>query len=110
ILFGVLTLAFGSVSVFTGRSVLGWIGIVGLPSVLARLALAAGVVGFGIWRALQAEAKVEPEGPRTPEGTEILPAERFSRKAIVGACLIPCVFFLLLAFVVITGVPAERIG
>ena len=92
VVFGVLTLGFGLVSLFTGNSVMGWLGVVGLPSVVARLALAAVAVGWGIRFALRAKEEPEPL-PRTPQGTVILPAEKFSRKAILGAIWAPVIFF-----------------
>src|SRR6185369_11018390 len=45
--------------------------------------------------------------PQTPQGTVILLPERFSRKAIVGACWMPCVFLLLVLSV---AVPHVGIG
>jgi hypothetical protein len=92
VLFGVLTLAFGVPTLITGRSLWDWLGIVGLPSVLARLALAAGIVAFGTWRALKSEVKPPP---MTPQGTAILAPEKFSRKAIIGACWAPFSLFIL---------------
>ncbi len=91
VLFGALTVAFGVVTLASGRSLMGWLGVIGLASVLARLLLAAAFVGWGIRRAL-----LSPKPPATPPSgpTEAVlsPAERFSRKALVGACWAPFFF------------------
>jgi predicted Ser/Thr protein kinase len=71
--FGLLTLAFGLVTAYTGESLFGWIGIKGWPSVIARLIIAAVAVGLGVRHALR--SRHLPEAlPKTPEGTLILPS------------------------------------
>jgi hypothetical protein len=52
IFFGIFTVAFGLVSVVTGRSLLGWIGVIGFPSVLARLLFSSLIVGKGVFRVM----------------------------------------------------------
>ena len=96
ILFGVLTIAFGLVSLIAGRTLFGWLGISGSLSLQLRLVIAALVTAFGVWLALRTKRVVQP--PRTPDGTVVLPPEEFSRKAIIGLCWIPFVFFILLMF------------
>src|SRR5882672_10850608 len=112
VMFGILTVGFGLVSLFTGSPVMGWLGVVGLPSVVARLALATVAVAWGIRFALRAKKEPEPL-PRTPQGTVILPPEKFSRKAVVGACWAPLfVLAALLYWTVaeVTTVPAGMEG
>lgn len=48
IVFGLLTIAFGFVSALTGRSLMGWLGIIGWPSVVARLLITGLIVGWMI--------------------------------------------------------------
>jgi hypothetical protein len=91
VMFGILTVGFGIISLFSGRSLMGWLGIVGLPSVVVRLALATVAVAWSIRFALRAKEEPKPL-PRTPQGTDILPTEKFSRKAIVGAFWAPISF------------------
>ncbi|HUL50943.1 MAG TPA: serine/threonine-protein kinase [Candidatus Nitrosotalea sp.] len=83
--FGLLSLGFAFVTVFTDRSLLGWIGIRGWPSIIARLILSIAAVAWGVRRALF--SKQEPESlPRTPRGTLILPSS--SRRWQIGRRLI----------------------
>ena len=84
VVFGLLTIGFALVSAITGRSLLGWIGVVGWPSVVARLILAGLIVGWVLRRALLRPG--EPAGPRTPRGTLIL-SPRHPR---AGEILISC--------------------
>jgi serine/threonine protein kinase len=51
ILCGVLTIGFGLVSLVTGRTWFGWLGISGHLSLQLRLGIAALVTVFGVWRA-----------------------------------------------------------
>jgi MFS family permease len=76
ILFAVLTIAFGVVSVVAGQSLFGWLGVVGWPGVLARLVLSGLAVVFGVGRAMRQPLRPEPADalPRTPQGTLILPS------------------------------------
>jgi predicted Ser/Thr protein kinase len=104
ILFGVLTVVFGLVSIVTGRTHFGWLGISGGLSLQVRLLVAALVVGWGVWRALRAKSKAEAP-PQTPQGTVILPPEKFSRKAIIGACWIP---FIMFAMATMVAIPAAQ--
>jgi hypothetical protein len=113
VVFGILTLGLGFVSLFTGSSVMGWLGVVGLPSVVARLALATVAVAWGVRFALRTKEE-EPEPlPRTPQGTVILPAESFARKAIIGAFWAPLFFlaaagYWLLSAVTVAGGVANQ--
>ena len=109
ILFGVLTIGFGLVSLVTGRTWFGWLGISGSLSLQLRLLIAALVTAFGVWRAWRSKPAAARPLPQTPQGTVILPPEKFSRKAVIGACWAP--FFVLAAllyFLVanVTTVPA----
>jgi hypothetical protein len=70
ILLGLLTIAFGFVSAFTGRSLLGWIGIIGWPSLVVRVFIAALLVAWGLGRAKRRSLAEDP--PRTAQGTVIL--------------------------------------
>ncbi len=94
ILFGVLTIAFGLLSLVAGRNLFGWLGISGATSLQVRLLVAGIAVALGTWHALSAKHRAAP--PQTPAGTVILPREKFSRKAIIGLCWIP--FFFIAAF------------
>src|SRR5262245_44335055 len=98
VLFGVLSVGFGLVTLVRGGSGLGWLGVVGWPSVVVRLAVAAAIVAFGTWRAPRRMAK-EHHTPRTHGGTVILQPERFSRKAILGVCWLPLGCLLVLVFI-----------
>jgi len=60
VMFGLISLAFAFVTAFTDRSVLGWIGIKGWPSVIARLLIAAAIASWGVWRTFQSRAEAEP--------------------------------------------------
>jgi predicted Ser/Thr protein kinase len=105
ILFGVLTIAFGLVSLATGRTLFGWLGISGGHSLKLRLLIAACLTAWGLRRTLRSKPSLAAR-PKTPPHTAVLTAERFSRKAILGACWIPFVFSILLMFVpvrVVTG-------
>ena len=95
ILFGVLTIGFGLVSLVTGRTWFGWLGISGSLSLQLRLLIAAMVTAFGVWRAWRSKPAAARPLPQTPQGTVILPPEKFSRKAVIGACWAP--FFVLAA-------------
>jgi len=70
ILLGLLTIAFAFVSAVTGRSLMGWLGVVGLPSVVARIALATVLVGWGLCLAWM--HPWEERFLRTAKGTAIL--------------------------------------
>ncbi len=87
IIFGFLTIGFGAVSIVTGRSLMGWLGVVGWLSRVVRLVLSIVVVlGMVRWSL----RRREPASlPRTLEGTLILPAKGFSRKAILGLVCLP---------------------
>ena len=50
ILFGIFSLAFGGVTAATGRSLLGWVGIIGWQSLIPRLLIAAAIVGWALRR------------------------------------------------------------
>jgi hypothetical protein len=76
--FGILTIAFGFVSAITGRSLLGWIGVVGWQSVVMRLIIAVLAAGWGVWRALRSER--EPEV--LPPAKVILPSS--ARRWVIG--------------------------
>ena len=79
---GLLTIAFGMVSIVTGGSWMGWLGIVGLPSVVARLALSTVAVAWGVRFAWTAKA---PPIVTAPDETLVLKPARSSRKAVIGA-------------------------
>src|SRR6185436_13019993 len=91
VIFGLLTLAFGFVSALTGRSIMGWIGVIGWPSVVARLLIAAVIVAVGVFETLRR--------PLTSRGTTILTRKRpwwRSRGVVVsaiGLVLITWIFF-----------------
>jgi predicted Ser/Thr protein kinase len=104
ILFGVLTVVFGVVSLITGRTHFGWLGISGGLSLQVRLLIAGIVTAFGVLWAWRVKP-VAAIPPQTPEGTVILPPERFSRKAIIGACWIP---FILFAMATMVAIPAAQ--
>jgi hypothetical protein len=109
VMFALLTIAFGLVSIFTGSSAWGWLGIVGLPSVVARLALSAVFTAWGVRLAWLAKERPAPSlaPPKTPQATVILPAEGVSRKAVAGACWASLFFVAgLLYFVAHTVVSA----
>ena len=88
ILFGVLTIGFGLVSLLAGRTLYGWLGNSGWLSLVVRLSVAGLVTAIGVWCALRSKT-AERKPLQTPQGTVLLPPERFSRKAIFGACLAP---------------------
>ncbi len=87
IIFGFLTIGFGAVSIVTGRSLMGWLGVVGWLSAVVRLVLSIAVV-FGMVR-WSLRRREPPSLPRTPAGTVILPPQGFSRKAILGLVCLP---------------------
>lgn len=73
ILFGLFTLVFGWVSAVTGVSLLGWIGIIGWPSLIPRAGAAVALVGWGVWKALS--RPWDEPGPHTgPVNTTVPPA------------------------------------
>lgn len=78
VVFGLLTLAFAFVSVVTGRSLMGWVGVIGWPSVVARLIIAALVTAHGVRRALS--------GP-LPQDRCIPPAPWWRRRGTVAAAI-----------------------
>jgi predicted Ser/Thr protein kinase len=83
VIFGLLTIGFAFVSAVFGRSLMGWIGIIGWPSVVARLLIAALIVSAGVWRTLHR--------PFTLQGTAILTRKRpwwRSRKVVLPAILL----------------------
>jgi predicted Ser/Thr protein kinase len=107
ILFGVLTIIFGLVSIIPGRNLFGWLGISGATSLQVRLLIAALITAWGVWHTLQSKP-AEQSLPKTPQGTVILPPEKFSGKAIFGASWLP--FFLvgfLLTYTVHQDVPVQ---
>lgn len=110
VLFAVFTIGFGLVSVFTGRSAWGWLGIVGWPSVLVRLGIAALLTAFGVWMAWRAKDQPAPPQrlPQTPQGTLILSPGRLSGKAVVGACW--AAMFLMAAFLYFTVHTVTRVS
>ncbi len=91
ILFGVITIGCGIVSLIAGGSN-DWLGIVRWKSVVARLVFVAVVVAFGARRALRPKP-AQDTPPQTPPGTVISTPERFSRKALLGVCWVPFAFF-----------------
>jgi hypothetical protein len=95
VMFALLTIIFGLVSVLTGKSVWGWLGIVGWPSLAARLVLSTAFAVWGLRSAWRNKDRLAPavSPPKTPRGTVILPAQGVSRKAVLGACW-ASVFFL----------------
>jgi predicted Ser/Thr protein kinase len=97
ILFGVLTIIFGLVSIIPGRNLFGWLGISGATSLQVRLLVAGIAVAIGMWSASRSKP-VTHASPRTPEGTAILPPEKFSRKAIIGLCWVPFFFIAVFGF------------
>jgi len=95
VMFALLTIAFGAISLYVNHSVWGWLGIVGLPGTIVRLALSALFAAWAVrlaWLAKDRPARTASL-PKTPQGTVVLPAERVSRKAVLGACW-ASVFFL----------------
>ncbi len=108
IFFGLLTVAFGLVSVIHGQNLFGWLGIAGSTSLQMRLVAAALVTAFGVWRALR--SKPAPSSPSPASGdTLVLMPEKLSRKAIVGLLLLP-LFFLAAGAWLITSVGVARPG
>jgi hypothetical protein len=79
VVFGLFSLAFAFVSVVTARSLMGWVGVIGWPSVIARLIIAALVVLFGVRRALT--------GP-LPQDRRIPPAPWWRRRGPVAAAIV----------------------
>src|SRR6185295_16382349 len=93
-----LTILFGVISLIAGPTLFGWLGISGSKSLIVRLMVAGVLTSFGVWRTFR---RVSPDPtieslPKTPQGTIILPPERTSRKAVVGACWAP--LFLIAGF------------
>jgi hypothetical protein len=109
ILFGVLTIVFGLVSLVSGRTWFGWLGISGSLSLQLRLLMAALLTAFGVWRALHSKPAVRLL-PQTPQGTVILPPERFSRKAVIGACWAPFFFLAALLHFLVAEVTTTPVG
>jgi len=70
ILFGLLTLALGVVSAVAGRSLGGWLGIIGWMSLVPRAGAAALLVGWGAWRSWS--RPWEEPIPYSSDGTRIL--------------------------------------
>jgi hypothetical protein len=85
VIFGLLTIAFGFVSAISGRSLLGWIGVVGWKSVVARCIIAVLAVTWGVRRTMRSKSTPEPL-PQTPRGTVIVPSAR--RRWHVGRRLV----------------------
>ncbi len=52
IIFGLLSIGFAFVSAITGRSLMGWLGVVGWPSVVARFMIGGLLVASGLRRAI----------------------------------------------------------
>jgi len=94
IIFGVLTIVFGVISLPSGRSLFGWLGISGYLSLTVRLLIAALAVATGVLWALRKSSSPAEAATlqQTPKGTVILPPERFSRKAVFGFCWAPLFF------------------
>jgi hypothetical protein len=107
ILFGVLTIAFGFVSLVAGRNLFGWLGISGATSLQVRLLVAGITVALGIWSALRAQRRADAPA-QTPQGTVILSPERFSRKALFGVLWAP-MFFLAVALSVVSTTVVKNV-
>ena len=89
ILFGLLTIPFGFISAFTGRSVMGWLGIIGWPSVVARALICVLLLGFGIRRAFRQTAG--------PTGTVLLAHRPWWRRRRV---ILPAIALLMAVWAV----------
>src|SRR5262245_2152977 len=88
--FGLLTLAFSFVTVFTGKSLFGLIGVKGPLSVLARLVLSILIVNGAVQYTMS--TRHQPEAlPRTPRATVFLPSAargwRIGRRLIYATVL-----------------------
>jgi predicted Ser/Thr protein kinase len=88
VIFGVLTIGFGLVTLVSGRSLMGWLGVAGWPSVAIRLLIALVAVAWGLRLAMRSPPPPQIP-PKVPNDTVVLTPERLSRKAIVGACWAP---------------------
>ncbi len=90
IIFGLLTIVFAFVSAIAGRSLMGWLGIQGGPSLVVRVVLAAVIVGLGVRRAMRGNP--EDLRPRAAGGTVILqPGTPWWRRGRVVAASIAVV-------------------
>ena len=75
VVFGLVSIPFAFVSAFTKDSFLGWIGIVGWPSVLARLLISVAITASGVRATLRSTLTPEPL-PDKLRGTVLLPSAR----------------------------------
>ncbi|MBL9174774.1 MAG: serine/threonine protein kinase [Verrucomicrobiales bacterium] len=64
ILFGILSIAFAGVTAATGRSLLGWVGILGWHSLIPRILIASMIVGWALRRTLRCATETVPRAPR----------------------------------------------
>src|SRR5262245_18532577 len=99
VVFGTLTVVFGAVTLATGNSLMGWLGVVGWKSVVARCLIAVFVVNGGLQLAMHSKARPEPT-PQPSQTDVIFPRERISRKAVVGVCWLPLFFVAALLWVI----------
>jgi len=128
VIFGLLMLGFGLVSVVASHSLRGWEDTVAWPSAAARAIIATLLLAWGVRQAFrrspaegpppQTESTEHPErrlepaavgakGPPHPaQGTALLSRSRFSRKAVVGICW---ALFLFIA-VLFPAIPAQIMG
>jgi hypothetical protein len=70
IIFGLLTIGFAFLSAITGRSIMGWLGVVGWPSVVVRVLIGGLLVAQGVRRSLH--RSWDDVFPPTAQGTAIL--------------------------------------
>jgi hypothetical protein len=105
ILFGLLTLLFGSISLIVGHSLFGWVGISGQASLQIRLLLAGGIVAVGAWRTLRAPPRELPKGPH---GTVVLPAPSRWQAASLWLSSRRGAWFIGLSCLALIGLVASR--
>ena len=97
-----MTLAFLFVSLLTGRTLFGWVGISGGLSLMMRLLISALLVVWGAWRAWSQPVETKPS--QTPNGTVILPSSARGWKTVRDWAV--AIFFMILAWnAFITGWP-----
>jgi hypothetical protein len=90
LIFGALTLAFLLVSLITGRTHFGFLGISGALSLQVRLLIAIILTAWGVWRVWRRPAGTAQR--RTPQGMVVFARPGVSRKAIVGVTWAPLFF------------------
>jgi predicted Ser/Thr protein kinase len=101
--FGLLSIAFAFVTVFTDRPQLpffahrwlpGWIGIKGWPSLVARIVIAALIVSWGVRHAWRSQREAEAVPRNSVMLTSSTRQWRIGRRVVVGSLMVLawCVF------------------